>query len=52
MVDKPDEVKIWQKGAHCDADSDALAQSLCLQRLAMEDLSTLGGTALKIQKSM
>ena len=26
MADKPDEVKIWQKGANCDADSDVLAK--------------------------
>ena len=51
-ADKPDEVKIWQKGAHHDADSDALAWSLHLQRLATEDLSALDGTASKVQKSM
>ncbi|KIM87288.1 hypothetical protein PILCRDRAFT_271067 [Piloderma croceum F 1598] len=49
-ADKPDEVKIWQKGVHRDADSDALAWSLRLRRLATEDLSTLGGTASKVQK--
>jgi hypothetical protein len=51
-ADKPDEVKIWQKGAHRDADSDALAWSLCLLRLATEDLSTLSRTASKVQKSI
>jgi hypothetical protein len=51
-ADKPDEVKIWQKGANRDADSDALAWSLRLRRLATEDLSTLGGTASKVHKSM
>ncbi|KIM71459.1 hypothetical protein PILCRDRAFT_17058 [Piloderma croceum F 1598] len=49
-ADKPDKAKIWQKGTHRNADVDALAWSLRLRRLATEDLSTLGGTASKVQK--
>ena len=50
--DKPDEAKIWQKGAHRNKHPDALVWSLRLLRLATEDLSTLGGTTPKVQKSM
>jgi hypothetical protein len=50
-VDKPDEVKIWQKGTHDDAKDGALAWSLRLRRLAQHDLRTLGGTASKLMRS-
>ncbi|KAF7965873.1 hypothetical protein HWV62_41176 [Athelia sp. TMB] len=50
-ADRPGEAKIWQHHNHPDADSRALTWSLRLRRVATEDLSTLGGTASKVQKS-
>ncbi|KZP06970.1 hypothetical protein FIBSPDRAFT_902400 [Athelia psychrophila] len=49
-ADRPGEAKVWQQYSHPDADPRALTWSLRLRRVATEDLSTLGGTATKVQK--
>lgn len=50
-ADKPDEVKIWQKGKHDDAEHQFLTWSWRLRRIAQHEIETLGSTASKLQKS-